>query len=341
MNRSLRWPSGNIFLIILLMLWLPPFSARAQSVTCTATMATANFGTVDLVAGTGLSTSTTLNYTCTNSSASARLARACFSIGDGSQGFTPATLIRQLGSGVPQKLQFQLYWPDNSTVWGSSGFGSLTPYQTAVLTVPARKSISGSVTMQARILPGQTAPPPSSYSDDFNGVHTAIAHSESATNGTPAGCTGITDAGTFGFLAQAVVAKSCTVTAGAASDIQIGAAGGVEFNAGSSSGSSNISVTCSNTTPYFIGLAPSNNNAAGAGLMSGTGANTDKVPYQLRSVSVAGPVWGNTATSTSVGNGLTGTGSGVANTIPVFAIAPSANFMPDNYSDTVTVNVNY
>src|SRR6185312_15041634 len=116
---------------------------------------------------------------------------------------------------------------------------------------------------------------------------------------------------------------------------------GVASSAVNTSGSNNIAISCTKNVPYYIGLAPSNGNTAGAGVMSGAGGNTDKVPYQLHSVSAAGPIWGNTATSRTVGNGVQGTGTGAAQSIPVFATAPSANFTPDTYSDTVTVHVNY
>lgn len=140
------------------------------------------------------------------------------------------------------------------------------------------------------------------------------------------------------FQVKMTIQKSCGVVAGSASDINLGT---VSSSAVNTSGTSNINVTCSKTTPYFIGLAPSNANTAGAGVMSGTGTNLDKVPYQLNSVSASGPVWGNTATATTVGNGVSGTGNGSAQAIPVFATAPNANFTPDSYADTVTVTVNY
>lgn len=69
--------------------------------------------------------------------------------------------------------------------------------------------------------------------------------------------------------------------------------------------------------------------------------NTDKVPYQLYSDAALSKAWGNTATTGSVGNGVAGTGNGLAQTIPVYAQAASANFAPDSYTDTVAVNVNY
>lgn len=140
------------------------------------------------------------------------------------------------------------------------------------------------------------------------------------------------------------IQKSCSVTAGTASDINLGT---VDASATNLAGTSNISVNCAPKTPYFIGLSPSNANTLGAGTLSALNVapvtgNTDAVPYQLRSASgIAGAIWGNTASSTVVGNGVSGTGNGNAQLIPVYVTAPSANFTPDSYRDTVTVNVNY
>ena len=134
------------------------------------------------------------------------------------------------------------------------------------------------------------------------------------------------------------------MTAGSASNITLGP---VNTTATNTSASNTISINCSKTTPYFIGLAPS---AANGGTTTGSGAmssvanaatNTDKVPYQLNRTSATGPVWGNTATDTAPGNGVAATGTGLAQTYTVYATAPSANFTPDDYADTVTVNVNY
>lgn len=135
------------------------------------------------------------------------------------------------------------------------------------------------------------------------------------------------------------VEAACTVTAGPGSNIALGS---VPASATDTTGNSDVTVNCSNTTPYFIGLEPSNANTSGAGILSGTGGNTDTIAYQLSSTpGPAGTVWGNTATSVSVGNGVAGTGNGADQSITVYATVPSANVTPDAYSDTVTVNVNY
>ena len=144
------------------------------------------------------------------------------------------------------------------------------------------------------------------------------------------------------FQVLITITKACTVTAGTASNINLGSVAATAVN---TTNSNTISVNCSKTTPYYVGLAPSNANTAGAGTMVSTTApatNTDKVPYQLTSTAGAGgTIWGNTATSTTVGNGVAGTGTGIAQSLTVYATAASANFTPDSYADTVTVNVNY
>jgi spore coat protein U-like protein len=152
-----------------------------------------------------------------------------------------------------------------------------------------------------------------------------------------------TATGTFQVLID--IQKSCTVTAGAGSNVDVGS---VASTATNSAASNTVSVTCTKATPYFIGLAPSVPNGgtnSGSGSMASTGGvvgNTDKVPYQLRSTAGAsGTVWGNTATSSVVGNGVAGTGSGSAQTHTVYATVPSANFTADSYADTVTITVNY
>lgn len=147
------------------------------------------------------------------------------------------------------------------------------------------------------------------------------------------------------FQVLIVIQKACTVTAGAASNINLGTVNATAVN---TTGSNTISVLCSKTTPYFVGLAPSvangGNTTGGGNMISTTNpvTNTDKVPYQLSSTAgPAGTPWGNTATSTSVGNGVAGTGTGAAQSLTVYATAPSADFTPDSYADTVTVNVNF
>jgi spore coat protein U-like protein len=141
--------------------------------------------------------------------------------------------------------------------------------------------------------------------------------------------------------------KACTVTAGATSNIQLGAVGGVDATAAvGTTGSNTFTVNCSNTTAYNIALQSSNNaSTAGVGTLKGAiGGNTDTLTYQLcsDSLSCATP-WGNNGVSSvATGNGKAGTGNGAAQTLTVYAKvtgAAPALVTPDSYSDTVTVSV--
>jgi spore coat protein U-like protein len=153
------------------------------------------------------------------------------------------------------------------------------------------------------------------------------------------------DPATATFQVLIIIQKACTVTAGTASNINLGTVAATAVN---TTGNNTISVNCSLTTPYYVGLAPSaanGGNTTGGGNMISTTApavNTNKVPYQLSSTpGPSGTPWGNTATTTTVGNGVAGTGTGLAQLLTVYATAPSADFEPDSYADTVTVNVNF
>lgn len=144
---------------------------------------------------------------------------------------------------------------------------------------------------------------------------------------------------TNNFQVQLVITSSCSVTQPALLNM-----GSVKSDETTANGSTTMAVTCSRTTPYFVGLTPSSANGGGTtgnGFMSGTTGNTDKVPYQLNQDSAGTKPWGNTATSANAGNGVGGTGSGLAQNITVYAVAPNANFKPDTYTDTVTISVNY
>jgi spore coat protein U-like protein len=337
-----------LFVLLCLSLWwLPASRAHADTnVTCTATMSNVTFGNVSFTDGSGsgnsASVNATLNYTCTNNVLLLppdESVTACFNINAGVQSgsnFNP----RQMTDSALDVLQFQLFQGASTSNWGSN---SNTPGPfIASFTIPGAllgpTTHSGSATLRGTLVINQTtAPPSTSYQDQFTGTNTLIQVGSQAGDTAPATCIGGTSGNSFTFTVTATIVKGCSVTA---NPINFGA---VPFNAINSTANSTLDVLCSNGTPYFVGLAPSDGSTTGAGKMKGTlTGNTDLVPYQLSSTpGPSGTVWGNTATSTSVGNGVAGTGSGLVKPITVYATAANANFTPDTYSDTVTVNVNY
>ena len=163
-----------------------------------------------------------------------------------------------------------------------------------------------------------------------------------ASGGYP-GCTGGSDNSNFqviGGTVSANIAAQCKIK-GTVADIDFGTQSGTATNL---QGSTALTVQCTRTTPYYIGLLPGNGNTAGAGVMYGQAPLTaaDTVAYQLRQAAgMSGTIWGNTATSISVGNGVAGTGTGSDQNHTIYATMASANAPAGSYQDLVTVTVNY
>ena len=284
-------------------------------------------GTGSIAFGTSQTATGTINYTCNNYGGSAVTLTICSTRGTVSYPGTEAQPV--MTSGGSSQLNFNLYTTSARTqVWNST-----TPISTSV-TIPAGGAASGTISFYGYIPSGQSPPPPpGSYQTWFH--NTVLGFLAGGTcQANYSNWSGVQ----ISLTATATVVNACTLTAGAGSNVNFGT---VASTATNRSASNQITVTCPNGTAYYVGLAPSNGSTAGAGQMSGTGGNAAKVPYQLRSGSSGGPIWGNTATSTSVGNGVSGTGNGSPRSISVYATLPSANYTADSYSDTVTVTINY
>jgi spore coat protein U-like protein len=98
-----------------------------------------------------------------------------------------------------------------------------------------------------------------------------------------------------------------------------------------------LNVTCTNTTPYNVGLSAGNGTGSttSARLMSGTGGNTSTVAFNLN-MTAGGGNWGNTQGTDT----LSGTGSGVQQNHTVYGIVPAqATPQPDTYKSTITATV--
>lgn len=336
-----------LFILMMAIGWLSlPRVASAQSVSCAnPTVNNVQFGTVDLTTGT-VNVTGSIGWSCTSSgilgillSPQANIAM-CLNLNTGTGGTQANPRLLSSGSNT---LQYQLYSDAATTqIWGSTATpGTPTPLGIAVA-IPAGLLLSTTVTGQtpfyARLPGGQTTAPVGTYNST---LAVTVSGTYTLNTNTPlSSCTSgqrVLNAGSAAFTTSATVQKACVVTA---NNVNLGA---VPFTAVNTTASNTLGATCTSGTPYFVGLAPSNGSTTGAGLMKGTiVGNTDQVPYQLSSTpGPSGVIWGNTATSTTVGNGVSGTGNGLSQSLTVYATAASANYTPDSYSDTVTINVNY
>jgi spore coat protein U-like protein len=134
------------------------------------------------------------------------------------------------------------------------------------------------------------------------------------------------------FTAQLAIAAACTINSAAA--LNFGTQGVLAANVDQTS---TIGVTCTNTTPYTIGLdAGAGSGATIAARKLTSGGNT--VSYTLYSDAAHTAVWGNTPSSDTVA----ATGSGSVQNFTVYGrVPPQAAPAPGNYSDTITVTVMY
>jgi spore coat protein U-like protein len=137
---------------------------------------------------------------------------------------------------------------------------------------------------------------------------------------------------TASFDVTMKIVADCTI---AANGFDFGQSQGVLATAVSTT--SNISVTCTNTTPYNVGL----NAGTGTGsngttrYMSGTGANTGSIRFNLYQSAGATP-WGNSQGTDT----MAGTGNGAVQTLTVYGEIPAqATPAPDAYKSTITATV--
>lgn len=135
---------------------------------------------------------------------------------------------------------------------------------------------------------------------------------------------------TSSVAVSANVASSCNVTV---SPLGFG----VYVSTADLLGITTISITCTNTTPYNIGL--------NAGLSTGATVTTRKMTngsntlsYSLYKNSGRTTNWGNTVGTDTV----SGVGNGTAQTITIYGKIPmSQNVAPGAYTDTVQLTVTF
>ena len=131
------------------------------------------------------------------------------------------------------------------------------------------------------------------------------------------------------FAVTANVQANCTI---AAAPLAFGNYTGAVNNA-----TSTITATCTNTTPYNVGLdAGTSTGATVTTRKMVNGSNT--LGYSLFRDAAQTLNWGNTVGTDT----LTGTGNGSSQSLTVYGQIPAAQFVtPGAYSDTITATLTY
>jgi len=135
------------------------------------------------------------------------------------------------------------------------------------------------------------------------------------------------------FQARVTIAATCAI--GGATTLDFGSPGLLAANVDQTS---TIQVTCSNTTPFNIGLDKgANGSSVTTRLMKG-GPSNETISYSLCSDSGRATNWGNTVGTDTVSS----TGVGSSQSFTVYGrIPPQTTPTPGTYTDTITVMVTY
>ncbi|MGK5076918.1 Csu type fimbrial protein [Janthinobacterium sp. HLX7-2] len=137
---------------------------------------------------------------------------------------------------------------------------------------------------------------------------------------------------TSSFDVNLKIIANCTISA---ANLEFGQTQGVLATAVNVN--TTVSVTCTNTTLYNVGLTAGNGTGSTGTTryMSGTGGNLGKVQFNLYQLAGA-TLWGDTQGTDTVG--ATGSGSAVTHTV-YGNIPPQATPAPDTYKSTITATV--
>jgi spore coat protein U-like protein len=292
--------------------------AAYSAETCSISMTTVAFGNVDVTTGAAVDTTGTLQVVCSGFTLGVE---ACLSIGAGSLGDATS---RELQSGA-NTLRYDLYSDAaRTTIWGSWESGYKSPGVSMIV-----NNGTTNVTVYGRVLAAQPTVLAGAYTSTF----TANPFLRYGRDNSPA-CPGPLNheqTTSTSFSATATVITACSVSTSA---VNFGAFASLGSNVDSTG---SVSVTCTNGAPYNVGLgAGTGTGATVAARKMTNGANT--VTYSLYSNTGRTTVWGNTIGTDTV----TGTGSGLSQSLTVYGRVPSQTTPPvKTYTDTVVVTVTF
>jgi len=158
-------------------------------------------------------------------------------------------------------------------------------------------------------------------------VYGQIAAGQSVVPGT---YTDTISSATTSFSVTVVIQATCTI---AANPLNFGNYASALINA-----STTISVTCTKSANYNLGLSAGLSTGATVTTRKMTGPSSSLLNYKLFSNSGRTTNWGNTVGTDTVA----GTGSGVAQTLTVYGQIPAQQFVrPGSYTDTIVATLTY
>ena len=145
---------------------------------------------------------------------------------------------------------------------------------------------------------------------------------------------------TANLTVSITITASCTINA---ATLTFPSTAGTSLTSTAVTGSTNVQVNCTNTSPYSIGMGQGGNYSGGSNRMV---SSTNYLPYGLYVDSGYTHPWTTGATNstcTTTNDCYLGTGNGSAQSIPIYGQVPTMATAPTpgTYTDTVTMTVTY
>ena len=299
---------------------------RAMAQSCSVTPASGSFGTIDVLAGSSVDSTSSFSVTCSGTADSQ--VRLCIELGRGAS--APGPMGQRALTFGADYIAFEFYSDASRTqLWGSWG-SVVTAYGSGGITYDLGLGPTGSANptfnVYARVLANQQTTKPSTYS--WNGATPALRYGYDT--GTPCP-TGSATTYSSGTTWTATVAANCNVSA---TNMNFGSVGLLSSGVNSTS---IVTVRCTNTSPFNVGLSQgSGTGATVAARIMESGANT--VIYSLYSNSGRTTVWGDTIGTDTVSQ----TGTGNDQPLTVYGRVPAQSTpAAGTYNDTIVITVTY
>jgi spore coat protein U-like protein len=314
----------------------------AAALSCTNAFTDMQFGSIDVLAGTASTTSAIGTISCTGGTANATY-QFCVSVRAG-----PDAAGNQRNMVLNSNLlAFNLFWNSADTYpYGSYVDNYLGGGEPVHITATSSGVVNVSGTAYYGVIPGgqQTVVPGVNYKEYMAGVNTQIIQYYTNTTGLfscplPTGPTIATSE--FYFNVFATVIPNCMI-----SNIVNLNFGGIATLTSNVDNVGSVSVQCTNTTPYSIGI---NNGsyASGSQRQMYSATTGSYVSYNLYTDSARTSAWtASTSPSSCTGGGGTcvlGTGTGATQpAVTVYGrVPPQTTPGTGTYTDVVVVTVTF
>ncbi|HHN66474.1 MAG TPA: spore coat U domain-containing protein [Thermopetrobacter sp.] len=305
-------------------------TAPALAQSCSLSLSSLNFGSIDIINGAGATTAGTFSAFCWGTPG--RRIIICPNIGAGSGGVAGGGDPRHMANGA-DKLAYNIFHPSGGAVWGSWLWPHPPRPPTFIETLSSTWWFFGwfsrSWSMPAAIPAGQTGIAAGSYLSTFSSTDVQIRYAYYTPGMTCDTLSGAKSA-TASFSVSATVQPACAVSA---TNMNFGTAGMLGANIDASN---TITVTCTKGTSYRVSLSQGGGGGGpGDRRMSGPGGQ--QVVYGIYRDAARTLPWG-----TSASNNQPGVGNGAAQTLTAYGrVPPQPTPQPGVYSDYIVVTVSY